>query len=361
VRGHIRSLFEIVHLRRFLHITMRDLRSALSWMLLRDQDCEDVARLIATDTSPAENLDWFYYNAFKNRSPDTLTNQSEDRLVRLLRQIDPAEVANPATDRILYYKGLQGLPVLTFDNRSKRVSEIFNSWTLPPTWQTSQQTEFLQEHHEKHAYLRRLAFFERRDIGWESMLPYRHLDDFKKATKDQPQETTSLMGKVARGFSFVEGARNPDLAKGFVCIRAGQNVKSRVRSFRLFPLAEFKIEIPLFQTSRFLEYTNHHFSFVHSPRSEELRGSGSQNAILTVSLDLLELLEEINGGYIPSPDDISGIFINLLTFKNALAHLPYTRVLLTRDDKRYYELTQSGEASIRLQVWQPERTTADEN
>ena len=87
----------------------------------------------------------------------------------------------------------------------------------------------------------------------------------------------------------------------------------------------------------------------------------SQKATLTVSLDLLELLEEINGGYIPSPDDISGIFINLLTFKNALAHLPYTRVLLTRDDKRYYELTQLDQARLRLQVWQPERKTGDEN
>ena len=361
VRGHIRSLFEIVHLRRYLHITMRDLRSALSWMLLRDQDCGDVARLIAGDQSPAEHLDWFYYNAYKNNSPEIVTNQSEDRLVRLLRQIDPAEVANPATDRILYYQGLQGLPVLTFDNRSKRVSEILDSWTLPPTWLTSQQPDLLQEHHDQHALLRRMAFFERRDVGWGVMLPYRHLDDFKKATQEQPQESIPLMGKVARGFSFVEGARNPDLAKGFVCIRAGQNVKSRVRSFRLFPLAEFKIEVPQFQTSRFLEYTNHHFSFIHSPSTEDLKVTGSQNAILTVSLDLLELLEEINGGYIPSPDDISGIFINLLTFKNALAHLPYTRVLLTRDDKRYYELTQSGEASLRLQVWQPERIAVDEN
>jgi hypothetical protein len=52
VRGRIRSLFEVVHLRRHLHITMRDLRSALSWMLLRDQDCQDVASQIANNASP---------------------------------------------------------------------------------------------------------------------------------------------------------------------------------------------------------------------------------------------------------------------------------------------------------------------
>jgi hypothetical protein len=36
-------------------------------------------------------------------------------------------------------------------------------------------------------------------------------------------------------------------------------------------------------------------------------------------------------------------------------------VLLTRDDKRYYELTQTDQASLRLQVWRPEGTTTDEN
>jgi len=151
------------------------------------------------------------------------------------------------------------------------------------------------------------------------------------------------------------------LAEGFICIRAGQNVKARVRSFRLFPLADFAIQVPPFQASRFLEYTNHHFTFVHAPDESKPEVPGSQRATLIISLDLLELLEEINGGYIPSPDDISGIFINMLTFKYALAHLPYTRVLLTRDDKRYYELTQIDQARLRLQVWQPERRAGNEN
>ena len=53
--------------------------------------------------------------------PNQTPNQGEDRLVRLLCQIDPAGVANPATDRILFYKGVNGLPMLAFDNRSSQV------------------------------------------------------------------------------------------------------------------------------------------------------------------------------------------------------------------------------------------------
>jgi serine/threonine protein kinase len=44
VRERLRTLFEIVHLRHQLHITMRDLRSALSWMLFRDHSCEAVCK-----------------------------------------------------------------------------------------------------------------------------------------------------------------------------------------------------------------------------------------------------------------------------------------------------------------------------
>ena len=138
-------------------------------------------------------------------------------------------------------------------------------------------------------------------------------------------------------------------------------MKTRVRSFRLFPLGDFEIQIPPFQGDHYLEYTNQHFTFIHDPDNSDALIPNSRKADLTVSLDLLELLEEINGGYIPSPDDISGIFINLLTFKNALAHLPYNRVLLTRDDKRYYELTQVDQAKLRLQIWQPEGLVTDEN
>lgn len=358
IRNRVKALFEIVHLRRQLHITMRDLRSALSWMLLRDKSCEDVAEMLAADLVPSKELDWYYYNAFSNTSEKLTENRVEDRLVRLLRQIDPAGVSNPEIDRSLYYKTLDGLATLTFENRSRRVNERLASWELPSTWNSAQDRERSFEHIERHALLRRIAFFERRDRGWETMLPYRHLDDFKAATQYKDHEQTMLMSRIAKGFSFVEGARSSALTEGFVCIRAGQNTKAKIRSFRLFPLSDFNIQIPPFHASRYLEYTNHHFAFVHAPADDYTK---AQKANLSVSLDLLELLEEINAGYVPSPDDVSGIFINLLTFKNALAHLPYNRVLLTRDDKRYYELTQIDHARLRLQVWKQERTADNEN
>jgi hypothetical protein len=88
--------------------------------------------------------------------------------------------------------------------------------------------------------------------------------------------------------------------------------------------------------------------FYHEPRDANERVTGARRAELIVSLDLLELLAQIQSGFTPSPDDISGFFINLVIFKHALAHLPYRKVLLTRDNKQFYELTQDDAAVITL-------------
>ena len=77
-------------------------------------------------------------------------------------------------------------------------------------------------------------------------------------------------------------------------------------------------------------------------------------------MDLLELLVQIREGFVPSPDDVGGFFINLVMFKNGLAHLSYRRVLLTRDDAHFYELAVGENAVITLQPWTSERITTDE-
>lgn len=346
VHERIRTLFEIVHLRRLLHITMRDLRSALSWLLLRDHSCDEVAAELSSNSSPEARLGNLYHNAFQQNGKPR-SGQGEDRLIALLRQIDPALTANPRTDRALHFSNR--LPMLSFENRSSLTTDLFNSWTVPGGWQGDQMSAG-KEQRVRHNFLRRMAFFERRDQDWKEMLPYRNLHEFQSIT--DPSKSTDLAQlreSIGRGFSYVEGAKQPQLTKQFVCIRAGQPVKTSLRSFRTFPLKDFEIGLPEFKTGDYLEHTMDHFVFKHVQKI-----SSAQAANLSVSLDLLELLEEINKGYIPSPDDISGIFVNLLTFRNSLAHLPYDQVVLTRDDRRFFQIYQTQDKVLHLSVYEPE-------
>lgn len=332
VRERLRTLFEIVHLRRQLHITMRDMRSALSWLLFRDHTCDDVARLLESRVPLEDQMGLYYYDAYAadGKPPG---GRSDDRLVRLLRQIDPAEVANPAADRALHFQGPAGLPMLTFESRAPLVPELLNDTDEP-----SQRTTDANSSLAWHAMIRRIAFFERRDEGWMSMLPYRKLALFREITQSSAGDQGSVKQMLANGISLAEGARNAELARQFVCLRAGGGVKATMKSFRLFPISDFRLRVPETRGGSFVEYTPDRILFYHDPQDPNQRVRQARRAEMIVSLDLLELLAQMQDGFSPSPGDIGGYFINLVIFKNALAHLPYRRVLLTRDDKTFYEV-----------------------
>jgi hypothetical protein len=352
VRERLRTLFEIIHLRRQLHITMRDMRSSLSWLIFRDHSCEDVATVLDMydqgKRDAASLLTLLYHNAYAaNGEPPA--ERGDDRLVALLRQIDPAEVANPSPDRVLHFQGAAGLKMLTFEHRSSLISDWMEQWELPTGWHITQQQDGLSSHQAQHAMMRRMAFFERRDDGWMHMLPYQNLDLFRMMTQEPGANHGNLKQLLVEGISLAEGARQEYLSKNFICLRASTSSGAKIKSFRLFPLEDFQVQIPATRTGEYLEYTPDQIVFYHEPRDTSERVAGARRAELIVSLDLLELLAQIRDGFTPSPDDISGFFINLVIFKNALAHLPYRKVLLTRDNRQFYELTQDDTAVITLQ------------
>ena len=352
VRERLRTLLEIVHLRRQLHITMRDLRSALSWLLFRDQTCDDVARLLAAPTPPQERLAQLYYNAFAadGRPPE---GRADDRLVSLLRQIDPAQTTNPAADRALHFQGFGGLPRLTFEARSDLAQTWLAEWRLPVGWEALREPETAAQVRARHALARRMAFFERRDGDWLTMLPYANLERFRQVTQ-APDEAHALAADLVHGISLAEGARHTDLARQYVCLRAGQPGKVKVKSFRLFRREDFGLSVPAHEDGPYLETTPDRLLFTYTP------AAGGARAELIVSLDLLELLMQIREGFAPSLDDIQGFFINLVVFKNALAHLPYRHAVLTRDDTQFYELLLEDSANVTLRPWQAERSVPDE-
>lgn len=352
VRERLKTLFEVVHLRRKLHITMRDMRSALSWMFFRDQTCDDVANIVSNQTDPKTLLSLLYHNAFA-ADGKPLEGHLDDRLVLLLRQIDPAETANALFDRELFFRNLSEQNLSTFEARSTLESTWLEEWKLDNGWEAAQDPTLLEQHQRRHAMLRRIAYFERRDDGWISMLPYQQLRTFQEITWNEQvsssEEIIELKRAIVKGISIAEGARNSSLTDSNICLRTSQTEKVRAKSFRLFPAADFDIRLPTVPSSGYLEYVPDQIVFYHNPEDPEQKLPSAKTAELFITIDLLELLLQISEGYSPSPNDKSGVFVNLTIFKNALAHLPYKHVVLTRDDKQFYELSLETTNSIRLQ------------
>ena len=73
--------------------------------------------------------------------------------------------------------------------------------------------------------------------------------------------------------------------------------------------------------------------------SDESKGKPIE---LPISLELYDMLFFIRQGFTPSLNDISGRFIELQIFKNQLNNLTYDRVMVTKDDEEFYEISKSG-------------------
>ncbi len=180
------------------------------------------------------------------------------------------------------------------------------------------------------------------------MLPYQQLDTFRRATVNLESTVEEIKTTIVGGISIAEGARNIALASANICLRAGQTHKVKVKSFRLFPRQDFSLRLPRIPAEQYLEYIPDQIGFIHAPDTRDRGIRSARDAELAISLDILELLYQISRGQVPSPDELSGVYVNLIIFKNALAHLPYQRVLLTRDDEQFFEVALEGVGVARL-------------
>jgi hypothetical protein len=264
--------------------------------------------------------------------------------------VDPSQTSNPATDRSLHFSQLSKLQFLAFETRKSITTELFTSWRMPAGWEAAQESSISASLIKRHQMLRRLAYFEQRGEDCKLMLPYQTFFEFKRFTEPNAQDQFEwLRDMLVEGISLAEGARNPELLKDYICLRAGQQNKGALKSFRLFPRQDFKLKVPIARSHHHLEYTPDRIIFYHSPQDAKMRLRSARAAELVLSLDLYELLYQIRNGFVPSPNDVEGFFLNLVIFKNALSHLPFNRVLLTQDDQKFYEVIKNEDATINMQ------------
>jgi serine/threonine protein kinase len=355
VRERVRRLFEVVHLRRRAHITMRDLRSALSWLLLRDHGCGDIKAILtsADKQGPASLVALYYTEAFADpesgASLPVFTAGPEravDRLVRRLREADVGRVNHPMLDRQLDHNLDGAIPWMTFDGRSSVAAAQLRRYAAGVA-RPSDDVPFPQVVDARRtlaAVLRRWAYYERRDNGWRDMLPYTSVGILEAVINASTEEERTnacvdLRDRMVEAVSVAEGVRNPLLRRNYLALRVSRVRTAAIRSYRLFPKDLFRIEVTRPAHGDNLEF---------SPDAVELVSIGGP-ARLRISLDLLEMMELIRHGYRPTAADLQGLFVNLLIFRNELVATTFDRVLLSADDEQFYEVSaESRPEGIRL-------------
>ncbi|WP_339097141.1 protein kinase [Deinococcus sp. VB142] len=339
VRERLRTLYTLVHLRGRLHITLRDLRSALAFTLTSGRDCDEIHTLYQERDARAY-LQGFYFNAWMGGG------DSADRLLKELSAMDVARLNEPQLDRSLDFHLDQNHRLFAFDERSNYDRQILQTLfdELPRLAGTN--PEQLRERFANHrAYvgsMRRKLFFERRDQQWDEMIPFRAGKQLLDLLQAKPEKLNVAKDGLLRALNRSEGILNPAMMKGQLALQVREVERGAVRSYRLFPAERMTLRAQdTADRAKFVEHTPTGLTLDYR--------EDAHSAQLVINLDTLEMLERLNVGYVPSVEEREGRYLSLLAFKNVLASRPYEEVLLAVTDEELYRLTrkEGGGLTIR--------------
>lgn len=334
----LQMLYTMTHLRGRLHITMRDLRSALSFMLISNRDCAGIHALYESGGHD-ELAASYYFNSWMGGG-----QANADRLINLLAEMDVGQQEDPRFDRGLDFVQPDDRALFRFEQRSKYDIEVLKRLfaELPRNAVSGQWQARAEQHQAYVAMARRKHFFERRDNGWEKMLPYhaaRRMVDIVRGAHPVGSLTDEVLTAINRG----EGLQRPERLQGSLALQLRQVDQGTVRSYRLFPLHGFSLSLPDY-AAPFVE---------HLPAGMLLRyqgrGEGAIDSELIINLDVFEMLVRLNEGYRPSVEEMQGFYLCLAVFKNSLNAQPYREILLTTTGHDFFRLKRHGDGSIEMQ------------
>lgn len=339
VINRLEWLVRTIVYKRELHITMRDLRSMIAWMLTRDYSCDEVKTLIElvnANNIPEYYWQYYYFNltapvvypdANKVEYFNLPTLDSNDRLVKLLRETDVAGVALPAFDRDLYYRIKRPNDYIIFSDRKHSLLKDFNDHNMIiPSYEVKSDDVRMAVTNRHKSFVRH-QYFEGA-IDFKKRLPYRYASAFEKQLRlEDPKELAQTMQDLASAISASEGCSNELLTKGYLLL-ASSNVADPIsKSYRRFSLDEFELYVNKTEhLTKYIEYESDSLIFRHKE---------DKFIQLTVSLDLYEMLKYIHAGFSPSVNDLRGRFIELQIFKNLLEAKTYSEILVTKNNRKF--------------------------
>ena len=438
-------LLRTVGLKRELHITMRDLRSYIAFMISRDHSCDEVETIYQNlKNRPEEYWQLYYFNL---TNPAIVDSGDNDRLIKLLRETDIGSVAIPNLDRDLFFGQHVNRNYLEFSDREFNLIDDFNNHKIwvPAHEQTDgllSKIKSVQKTFVRHQY------FEGRLYNYHRRLPYQSLLSFYKALNVEKENSISdvkleLIGKeeslksinlkfievdlldfsafakacleqiklvvqehpssikqlkfvntgtgffeiipisnykanswtdfkingnsdsikrvlpqlfdqlsedslqtlkmsISRAISINEGCLNESIWRKHLVLSSSEIDDPISKSFRLFDLNDFELYVS--NTGHLVKYLE------YEPDSLIFRHKIETHIELVISLDLFEMLYFIQKGFSPSLNDIRGKFVELTIFKNLLENLVYNKVIVTKDNIEFYEISKNEENNLNIQT-----------
>lgn len=346
VRDKLRKLLMLVHSRGRLHITIRELRSFLAYLIFGNQHCEEIhAELEHTSGSESEesvDIDHGTFGILQhqriyfNRIFDT--GAVGGKLFTDLANFDPAIIDNPSFDRraVAHSKSADQLEGL-----------FLESTRLPHVAMTWRNSEFESDNLKRLlSGIRRRALFEGRHSDspggkWSSMIAYRSADswidflnDFKSGTRQLPKDLSQIL---ARAISRTDNIPEK-LVENYVAIQTAANSRTDLVVVRLFDPNDFSL--------RWDVSGNQATVFSEIPSAMVLEYVDGDPA-LKISVDLFEILMRFGQGYRLGAEELEGVAGHLQLFKNRLLAMPANEVCLVHPTLGVYKAIQQLNDGVR--------------
>jgi len=261
VRDRLHRLVLTSHLRRGRRPTIRDLRSALAYLITTDVGCADIHGEFEAGELGVNALDRHFSVAAFNEAG------GRDRLLDEWRLLDPGKIAAPRAER-----------------------------QLAPTARTAKEVERAKRRYYFTASPDQLAL-----VG--QLGPYRHLDAFAEILARGP--AASALEPLLLGLSRCVGPVGYD-GPG-VAVSVGESSEDGGAVVKILPAAQFQIEATQ-PDDRYVEAVADAFTLRHS----------EGQASLAIDVDLFELLMRAASGFLPTNAEVTPLLEELGLFRSRL-------------------------------------------
>lgn len=329
-------LLLLAHLRRQRHMTMRDLRSTIAYLITGNLNCEQVHEARHGDEAGASLIDHSYWRlAFAPL-------EMNDDVLKDLTIFDPARFPHSQLDRFLHFHHAP-------EEKDTRRSLYIDQIDLPPQ-------RYVDEREWIAATKRRLYFEvskvskEAKDaarvappIRRQQLLPYRYARDFIAFLDDRLDEEAVawIREQLALGLLRSDGVME-DVPPSTLNVRVNASEEQQLVVLKQFPLEQFTIfveQLPDPKT-RLVEQIPECIIFEHV----------SQTPQLVITLDLFELLMRMADGLVPDAQEYQPLLEDLRQFKDALLLQEAHDLVLIEGQHRVHRITQSSGKIVRIPV-----------
>ena len=348
VLNRLEWMLRMTGYRRELHITIRDLRSFISFLITADCRCEDIPQIYSAQKKPEDYWKYYYFNLFAQDGVP-----SQDRLIVLLRKMDVALVPIPNIDRTLHVSDLEAKFFNPFADRKQSLLSEFDKRkkVLRDSDNPNDEKSLLTVHR----ILIRHHFFEgnfeifKSKHSFFSRMPYKFLRKFWELMQGDPKIEADTREALPQAFAHSAGCLDSPVIKNYLLLPASHEDDPYGKTYRRFPLDDFEllIERPEHLVT-YVEYENSNAIFRH-------KGEKNHFIMLNITLDLFDMLFYIKEGFSPSRNDLQGHFLEMQVFKTRLENMSYHEVLITRNNKEFC-IAKLDSATNKIQLCELEET-----